>query len=166
MEVKIKSKEGLLDATIKKSFGKAFKNHLELFDKDTPKEEIAAMFFELGWKARVENLNSCMSAATKVLGEMSRKRDRHHELTTQLWGLLTKEETERGYVYVTYEVDVATLVHTNSDMVDKVLKKSKYRDHIIGFKRVNGSISISLDEEGQKLWDEDNRKIAEFYAKY
>lgn len=153
-----------MEETIKKSFGKV--NLLELFDKDTPKEEIAAMFFELGWKAAVENMNSAIRASTKVLGEISRKRDRHHELTIQLWNLLTKEETERGYVYVTYEVDVATQVHTNSDMVDKVLKKSIYRDHIIGFKRVNGSISISLDEEGQKLWDEDFQKMEEFYSKY
>ena len=155
-----------MEETIKKSFGKAFRNLRELFDKDTPKEEIAARFFELGWKAGVENMNNSISAATKVLGSISRKRDRHHELTIHLWDLLTKEEIERGYVYVTYEVDVATLVHTNSDMVEKVLKKSKYRDHVIGFKRVNGSISIALDEEGQKLWNEDFQKIAEFYSKY
>lgn len=155
-----------MEETIKKSFGKAFRNLRELFDKDTPKEEIAAMFFELGWKAGVEDMNSSIRASMKVLWEISRKRDRHHELTIHLWDLLTKEEIERGYVYITYEADVATLVHTNSDMVDKVLKKSKYRDHVVGFKRVNGSISIALDEEGQKLWDGDYQKIAEFYSKY
>ena len=49
-----------MEETIKKSFGKAFRNLRELFDKDTPKEEIAARFFELGWKA-VENMNNSIS---------------------------------------------------------------------------------------------------------
>lgn len=155
-----------MEETIKKSFGKAFRNLRELFDKDTPKEEIAAMFFELGWKAGVEDMNSSIRASIKILGGISRIMDKRDKLALLLQNLLTKEEIERGYVYVTYEVDTATLVHTNSDMVDKVLNKSKYRDHVVGFKRVNGSISIALDEEGQKLWDEDYNKIAEFYSKY
>lgn len=81
-----------MEETIKKSFGKAFRNLRELFDKDTPKEEIAARFFELGWKAAKEDMNNSINAATKVLGSINRKRYRHHELTIQLWNLLTKEE--------------------------------------------------------------------------
>lgn len=52
-----------MEETIKKSFGKAFRNLRELFDKDTPKEEIAARFFELGWKAGVENMNNSIAKA-------------------------------------------------------------------------------------------------------
>lgn len=90
----------------------------------------------------------------------------HYELTLQLWDLLTQEETEKGYVYITYDVDTSTLVYTGSSMVDEVLRKCPYRDHVIGFKRERGNICVSLDEEGQKNWDEEYNKIAEFYSKY
>ena len=87
-------------------------------------------------------------------------------MTLQLWDLLTKEELKKGYVYITYEVDTSTLVRTGSSMVDEVLKKCPYRDHVIGFKRERGDISVSFDKEGQKKWDEEYNKIAEFYKKY
>lgn len=52
---------------IKKAWESAFKNVLESIDTERTKEEIAQMFFELGWKAGVENENSSIAAAIKVL---------------------------------------------------------------------------------------------------
>ena len=51
---------------IKKSWESAFKNVAESIDTGRTKEEIAAMFFELGWKAGVENEHSSISAAINV----------------------------------------------------------------------------------------------------
>ena len=51
---------------IKKAWESAFKNIAESLDTERTKEEIAAMFFELGWKAGVENEHSCISAAINV----------------------------------------------------------------------------------------------------
>lgn len=90
----------------------------------------------------------------------------HYELTLQLWDLLTKEEIDKGYVYITYDVDTSTLVHTGSSMVDEVLKKSPYRDHIIGFKRDCVGIDLVLDEEGQSKWNAKMREIQAWCDKY
>ena len=155
-----------MEEAIKKSWESSFKNILDSIDKERTVEEVAAMFFELGWKAGVENINSSICAATIVLRETGYRMNKHHKLTLQLLDLLTKEEIEKGYVYITYDVDTSTLVYTGSSMVDEVLKKSPYRDYIIGFKRERGNICVSLDEEGQKKWDEEYKKIAEFYSKY
>lgn len=76
-----------MEETIKKSFGKAFRNLRELFEKDTPKEEIAARFFELGWKAGVENMNNSIAKAKSRfldniirVGLFKRKRQIHSEM--------------------------------------------------------------------------------------
>ena len=155
-----------MEEAIKKSWESSFKNILDSIDKERTVEEVAAMFFELGWKAGVENMNSSICAATIVLRETACRMNKYHKLTLQLWDLLTKEEIDKGYVYITYDVDTSTLVYTGSSMVDEVLKKSPYRDQIIGFKRERGNICVSLDEEGQKKWDEEYNNIAEFYSKY
>ena len=89
-----------------------------------------------------------------------------HDLTTQLWDLLTKEEIEQGNVYITYDIGISTNVSVGSSMVDQVKAKSPYRDHIIGFKRREYGIDLVLDEEGQKKWNKDVRRAEEFMAKY
>jgi hypothetical protein len=54
-----------MEEQIKKSFESAFRNVLESLDEARTKEEIAQMFFELGWKAGKEDMNSSLSAAIK-----------------------------------------------------------------------------------------------------
>lgn len=49
-----------------KPWESAFKDIAESIDTERTKEEIAAMFFELGWKAGVENEHSSISAAINV----------------------------------------------------------------------------------------------------
>lgn len=49
-----------------KPWESAFKNIAESIDAGRTKEEIAAMFFELGWKAGVENEHSSISAVINV----------------------------------------------------------------------------------------------------
>lgn len=49
-----------------KAWESAFKNIAKSIDTGRTKEEIAAMFFELGWKAGVENEHSSISAAINV----------------------------------------------------------------------------------------------------
>ena len=56
-----------MEEQIKVSWESAFKNIAESIDTERTKEEIAAMFFELGWKAGVENEHSCIAAAINVL---------------------------------------------------------------------------------------------------
>lgn len=90
----------------------------------------------------------------------------YQELTTQLWDLLTKEEIELGIIYIEYEVDILTSVKLDSNMVDKVMNKSPYRDHILGFKRRLNCIALALDEEGQSMWNEAERRKAEWIKKY
>ena len=50
-----------------KAWESAFRNIAKSIDTGRTKEEIAAMFFELGWKAGVENEHSSISAAINVL---------------------------------------------------------------------------------------------------
>lgn len=57
----------IMEEQIKKSFESAFKNVLESLDGARTKEDIAQMFFELGWKAGVENENSSIAAAIEYL---------------------------------------------------------------------------------------------------
>jgi hypothetical protein len=90
----------------------------------------------------------------------------HHDLTTQLWDLLTREEVEIGHVYIRYDVDISTLVKLGSSMVEQVMDKSPYRDHIVGFKRGFIGIDIDLDEEGQAKWNETEKKKEEWMKKY
>ena len=90
----------------------------------------------------------------------------HHDLTTQLWDLLTREEVEIGHVYIRYDVDISTLVKLGSSMVEQVMDKSPYRDHIVGFKRGFIGIDIVLDNKGQAKWNEAEKKKEEWMKKY
>lgn len=90
----------------------------------------------------------------------------HHELTTQLWDLLTKEEVIRGEVCITYDCGKGTWIKTGSSMVDKLFAKSPWRDHIIGFKRDSVGIDLVLDEEGQAQWDNKMNEIQKWCDKY
>lgn len=55
-----------MEEQIKKSFESAFRSVLESLDEARTKEEIAQMFFELGWKAGKEDMNSSITAAINV----------------------------------------------------------------------------------------------------
>jgi hypothetical protein len=90
----------------------------------------------------------------------------NQELTTQLWDLLTKEEMELGHVYIEYDFDILTMVKIGDDMVGKVLKKSPFKDHIVGFNRGLNGIYLVLDEEGQSMWKEAEKRKAEWMKKY
>ena len=90
----------------------------------------------------------------------------YNTLTDQLWDLLTREEVEIGHVYIRYDVDISTLIKLGSSMVEQVMKKSPYRDHIVGFKRGFIGIDLILDEEGQSKWNEAERRKAEWMKKY
>lgn len=58
---------------IKKAWETSFKNIVESIDAERTKEEIAAMFFELGWKAGIEYEHSCIAAAIHVLKTINPK---------------------------------------------------------------------------------------------
>jgi ubiquinone/menaquinone biosynthesis C-methylase UbiE len=58
---------------IKKAWESAFKNIAESIDSERTKEEIAAMFFELGWKAGIEYEHSCIAAAIHVMNTIKIK---------------------------------------------------------------------------------------------
>lgn len=90
----------------------------------------------------------------------------HHELTIQLWDLLTKEEIERGEICITYDCGIGMWLKTESSMVEKLLVKSPWRDHIIGFKRDCVGIDLVLDEEGQAKWKDKEREIQAWCDKY
>lgn len=78
----------------------------------------------------------------------------NHELTSQLFSLLTKEDFERGYIYMPYDIGISAQIKIREDMVDRIKEYSPYGDHIIGFARNERKFGLVLDEEGQKLWDE------------
>jgi hypothetical protein len=90
----------------------------------------------------------------------------HHELTTQLWDLLTEEEVADGVVSITYDCGISTDIKIGSSMVDKLMAESPWRDHIIGFKRDSVGIDLVLDEEGQAKWNAKVREIQEWCNKY
>lgn len=90
----------------------------------------------------------------------------YQELTTQLWGLLTKEEIVEGVVSITYDCGISTDIKTDSRMVEKLLDKSPWRDHIIGFKRYNVGIDLVLDDEGQAKWKAKEDEIQKWCDKY
>ena len=62
-----------MEEQIKKSFETAFRNVLESLDEARTKEEIALMFFELGWKAGVEDMHSSIAAAIHVMNTIKIK---------------------------------------------------------------------------------------------
>jgi hypothetical protein len=90
----------------------------------------------------------------------------NHILTTQLWDLLTEEEVADGVVSITYDCGISTDIKTGSSMVEKLLDKSPWRDHIIGFKRDCVGIDLVLDEEGQAKWNAKMREIQAWCDKY
>lgn len=90
----------------------------------------------------------------------------HHELTLQLWDILTKEEIEKGKACITYDCGIATDIKVGSSMVDKLIEKSPWRDHIIGFRRNGPFIDLLLDEEGQSKWDAKENEIQAWCNKY
>lgn len=90
----------------------------------------------------------------------------YQELTTQLWDLLTIEEIVEGVVSITYDCGISTDIDTDSSMVEKLLDKSPWRDHIVGFKRDNVGIDLVLDEEGQAKWLAKEREIQAWCDKY
>lgn len=81
----------------------------------------------------------------------------NHELTSQFFNLLTKEDFERGYIYMPYDIGISAQIKIREDMVDRIKEYSPYGDHIIGFARIERKFGLVLDEEGQKLWDENYR---------
>lgn len=90
----------------------------------------------------------------------------HHELTLQLWNLLTKEEMEKGRVWVKFDHQAKSKITTGSGMVDEIKRKSCYRDHIVGFKRMDDEIHLVLDEEGQKLWNRNYQYMVKECCRY
>jgi hypothetical protein len=90
----------------------------------------------------------------------------HHELTTQLWDLLTKEEIERGEICITRDCGIGMWIKTGSSMVDQLFAESPWREHIIGFKRGNVGIDLVLDEEGQAKWKAKEDEIQAWCDKY
>lgn len=78
----------------------------------------------------------------------------NHDLTSQLFSLLTKEDFERGYIYMPYDIGISAQIKIGEDMVDRIKEYSPYGDHIIGFVRNVRKFGLVLDKEGQRLWDE------------
>ena len=78
----------------------------------------------------------------------------HDQLTSKLFNLLTKEDFERGYIYMPYDIGISAQIKIKSNMEDRIKERSPYGDHIVGFVRNERKFSLVLDEEGQKLWDE------------
>lgn len=55
-----------MEEAIKESWESSFKSILESIDEGRTIEEVAAMFFELGWKAGVEDMNSGIKCLGKI----------------------------------------------------------------------------------------------------
>ena len=56
-----------------KAWESAFKNIAKSIDTERTKEEIAAMFFELGWKAGIEYEHSSIATAIHVMNTIKIK---------------------------------------------------------------------------------------------
>ena len=91
---------------------------------------------------------------------------RNNDLTTQLLGLLTNKEIQRGEICVTYDCGLGMWIKIGGDMVEKLLAECPWRDHIIGFKRDNAGIDLILDEEGQAKWKAREDEIQAWCDKY
>ena len=81
----------------------------------------------------------------------------HNELTSQLFCLLTKEDFDRGYIYMPFDIGISAQIKIKSNMVDRIKEYSPYGDHIVGFVRNERKFILVLDEEGKRLWDENYR---------
>lgn len=90
----------------------------------------------------------------------------NHELTSQLFSLLTKEDFERGYIYVPFDIGISAQIKIREDMVDRIKEYSPYGDHIIGFVRNDRKFGLVLDEEGKKLWDEKLSEKIQWISRY
>lgn len=90
----------------------------------------------------------------------------NHILTTQLWDLLTEEEVADGVVSITYDCGISMDVKLCGNVVGKLLAKSPWRAHIIGFKRKSTGIDLVLDEEGQAKWNAKMREFQSWCNKY
>jgi hypothetical protein len=90
----------------------------------------------------------------------------HKELTSQLFSLLTKEDFERGYIYMPFDIGISAQLKIREDMVDRIKEYSPYGDHIVGFVRNERKFGLVLDEEGQKLWDEKLSEKIQWISRY
>jgi hypothetical protein len=90
----------------------------------------------------------------------------HKELTSQLFSLLTKEDFERGYIYMPYDIGISAQIKIGEDMVDRIKEYSPYGDHIIGFVRNVRKFGLVLDEEGQRLWNESLSEKIQWISRY
>ena len=90
----------------------------------------------------------------------------YKELQEQLYSLLTEEEKEEGRFSVTYDIGIATNVIIGEDNVECILRKTPYRDHVVGFKRGFYSLDLILDEEGQKKWYNAEREAADWISRF
>lgn len=90
----------------------------------------------------------------------------HNELTSQLFCLLTKEDFDRGYIYMPFDIGISAQIKIKSNMVDRIKEYSPYGDHIIGFARDERKFGLVLDEEGKKLWDEKLSEKIQWISRY
>lgn len=90
----------------------------------------------------------------------------HKELTSQLFSLLTKEDFDRGYIYMPFDIGISAQIKIKSNMVDRIKEYSPYGDHIIGFARDERKFSLVLDEEGKRLWDEKLSEKIQWISRY
>lgn len=56
-----------------------------------------------------------------------------------------------------FDIGISAQIKIREDMVDRIKERSPYGDHIVGFVRNERNFGLVLDEEGQKLWDENYR---------
>jgi hypothetical protein len=90
----------------------------------------------------------------------------NHELKSQLLSLLTKEDFERGYIYMPFDIGISAQLKIREDMVDRIKEYSPYGDHIVCFVRNERKFGLVLDEEGQKLWDEKLSEKIQWISRY
>jgi hypothetical protein len=90
----------------------------------------------------------------------------HKELRSQLFSLLTKEDFERGYIYMPFDIGISAQLKIREDMVDRIKECSPYGDHIVGFVRNERKFGLVLDKEGKKLWDEKLSEKIQWISRY
>lgn len=91
---------------------------------------------------------------------------RNNDLTTQLLGLLTNQEIQKGEICITHDCGIGMWINIGDSMVEKLLAESPWRDHVIGFKRDKVGIDLILDEEGQAKWKAREDAIQAWCDKY
>lgn len=88
------------------------------------------------------------------------------ELNKKLKAIITDKELKDGECCVEYDCGIAMDLRITDNMVDKLLERSPWRDHIVGFKRNSCFIDLVLDEEGQAMWKAKMREIQAWCDKY